>query len=489
MLGCPELWVDVRVAYSNSCKGRRMFKFMAQHAKNQKLSVTYTHINSQNHSIADMDRALLHTLHEESSKVMSLHLSWGRIYYKAAQGGALFANIFRERDFGNLETLHLKHTLVGLQPVLQLKEVFENPPTKLRRLEVTGWKVDLSFGCQLLGGLTHLVLNGGFDGSLSALSLAPRLKTLHIAELSPTRSAPFPPGHVLRFQHLESLALYAYMPTLSSILQVIQIPPNLAHLSLGWLHYRYSNLPNFPRSPDARPGIFFNTWEHGQEGVVQPQHVLVGQFRGHTRLGFVVYGWKTASPSDRFKPRRFECSPPSVTLRFELPLTSAPSLLDWIFPFTDSNDYQHKWSFDEVRVMEVLASVESEGDDCIRKREKHSFGDHFWTTIANAPYLQTLHLDSHFETKLKEIIVALEHSAFTALRSLVFSFVRFETAARRIPFDEFARSIVEYLKLDGRAPLALLGFRHCPETASQDTLEVLKEVAANVVCRENGEWA
>ncbi|KAJ2933328.1 hypothetical protein H1R20_g3753, partial [Candolleomyces eurysporus] len=279
------------------------------------------------------------------------------------------------------------------------------------------------------------------------------------------------------------------MPTLSFILKVIQIPPNLAHLSLGWLHHRYSNPPNFPCSPNARPGNFFNAWEHGQEGAVLPQHVLVGQFRGHTRFGFVVHGWKTTSPSDRFKPCRYKWFSPSVTLKFELPSDTAPSFLDWIFPFTDSNDYRRKWSFDEVRVMEVLASVEPEGDDFLQKKEKHSFGDHFWTTIANAPYLQILHLDSHFENKLKETIITLGYGAFTALQHLVFSFVRFETAVRRIPFDDFVRSIVEYLKLDGRAPLALLGFRHCPEPASKDTLEVLKEVAADVVCRENGEWA
>ena len=135
--------------------------------------------------------------------------------------------------------------------------------------------------------------------------------------------------------------------------------------------------------------------------------------------------------------------------------------------------------------MEIVASAEEEDSDIA---EIYPLGNHLWATIANAPYLQLLHLDSRFEVKFKEVIFTLGQGAFPALQYLIFSFVRCETDRRQISVDEFAMSIVEYLGFDTREPLALLGFRHCPEKAKRDTMEALWKVADKVVCRRTGEW-
>ncbi|KAJ2936043.1 hypothetical protein H1R20_g1050, partial [Candolleomyces eurysporus] len=155
-------------------------------------------------------------------------------------------------------------------------------------------------------------------------------------------------------------------------------------------------------------------------------------------------------------------------------------------PFGEPQIYQHKWSFGKVRVVEILGPREE--DEEWARLKMYRLGDHFWTTIANAPYLQLLYLNSRFEDEFKEMIIKLGPGVFPALQYLIFSLIRCEITLRRISFDEFAASFVEYFKLNRATPLALLGFRHCPEQPSQATLNILKEVAVRVVCRETEEW-
>ncbi|KAJ2936044.1 hypothetical protein H1R20_g1051, partial [Candolleomyces eurysporus] len=489
MLGCAEFWVDIRLVWSASWRASRMLSFMARHSGARKISVAYTHDRPSNHAHGPeipIDLDLVRILHEESSKIKSLSLELEDFESSRDRGlEADVANIFSEGEFSNLEDFLFEIIPIGSEepPILTLEKVFKNRPPKLQRLEVAGRRVCLESSRQQLKGLTHLILKGGLVGNLfELLSLSPGLKTLDVTGLQVTRSSSFPhppntSGHVSQLPHLESFVLSLDPDSLLNVLKGIQIPPNLTYLELGWVPFH-----------NARE--FFDAWERAQRGVIEPQHVLIGRLRrfavGRPSVIWSILGWKTAEPPDQFKLQRINRSPLSVHLPFTLapiPGSESPMINDE-YLFDEPLEYEHKWSFGKVRVVEIAASAEENSAEL----KKNTLGNHFWTTIANAPYLQLLHLDSRFEDKFKETIITLGQDAFPALQYLIFLLVWNETDFRQISFHEFATSIVEYLKVDRRAPLALLGFRHCPEEANQDTLDALKEVAVNVVCRETAEW-
>jgi hypothetical protein len=416
---------------------------------------------------------LLHTLHEESSKIKSLSLVWE---CPGKTDEEEFAKIFSGAEFNSLEVLRLEGTSSSRS--LKLGKIFKNRPPMLQRIEVDGWEVQLASSMQQLQDMTHLVFNGGLTGNLlELLSLSPGLRTLHVPDWEHNRDLETSNalGNIYQFPYLESFVLS--VGALLSILKVIRIPPDLAHLNLGWV-------------PFSKRREFFDIWKQAQVGIIEPQHLLVGRF-GARRL-CSIHGWKTTVPADQFQPQRFRRSPPSITLML-LPAGLPPILPpgspepDDIFLFSEPQDYQHKWTFAEVKVMELLVYADEREPDKSRSR-KYTIGPQLWATIASAPRLQLLHLDSRFEDKFREIFVTLGQRAFPALQHLIFSFVHHETDSRGISFDRFTASILEYFKPNRRTPLVLLGFRHCPGKVNQDTLDALKEVAVNVVFSETREW-
>ncbi|RXW22724.1 hypothetical protein EST38_g3126 [Candolleomyces aberdarensis] len=493
MLGCPEFWVDIRLMWSASWRGCQMLIFMAHHARSQKISVTYTRDRPQDHEHGPdipltIDSDLVRTLQQESSKIKSLSLVLGK-FDRNLDGGleAEVANIFSEGEFSNLENFILEITpkVLELPPALELDKVFKNRPPQLQRLGVVGWRLFLESSRQPLQGMTHLILEGDLVGSLfELLSLSPGLKTLHLMALRFTQPSNFTyppnaPGQVC-LPHLESLTLNLHSYPLLDVLKGIQIPPNLAHFQVQLGHV-FSH----------RMREFFDAWKLAQKGVIEPEHVLIDKPAGWSViLSRLIFAWKTTESPDQFTPDVTKRTPPSVVLTYNsdprLRLGSPMHMNDNMHPFVEPQDYQHKWSFGKVKVVELLGPLE--GDEDWARRKIYRLGNHFWTTIANAPYLQLLYLNSRLEDEFKEMIIKLGQGVFPALQYLIFSFVRCETTLRRISFDEFAASFVEYFKPNRATPLALLGFRHCPERSSQDTLDALKEVAVRVVCRETQEW-
>ncbi|KAJ2927655.1 hypothetical protein H1R20_g9435, partial [Candolleomyces eurysporus] len=482
MLGNPEFWVDIHLAWSASWRASRMLSFMAHHSGAQKISVVYRRDRPQDHEHGPdipIDLDLVRILQQESSKIKSLSLVLGN-FDRNRDGGleAEVANIFSEGEFSNLEDFLFLITpkVLELPPTLKLDKVFKNRPPKLQRFEVAGWRLCLESSRQLLQGMTHLSLRGDLVGSLfELLSLSPGLKTLFLTGLRLFHPLNFSypqnaPGQVC-LSHLESLTIYLCLHSLLDVLKGIQIPPNLAHLHV---HLDLA-FPNRIRE-------LFDAWKQAQKGVIKPEHVCIGKPGNRSFISRVIFAWKTTESPGQFKPDRIKRSPPSVTLTLRL----GSPMNDNMHPFVEPQDYQHKWSFGKVRVVEILGPLEEDEESA--RLKIYRLGDHFWTTIANAPYLQLLYLNSCFEDEFKEMIITLGQGVFPALQYLIFSFVRCETKLRRISFDEFAASFTEYFKLNRATPLALLGFRHCPEQPSQATLNALKEVAVCVVCRETQEW-
>ncbi|RXW13373.1 hypothetical protein EST38_g12480 [Candolleomyces aberdarensis] len=491
MLGCPEFWVDIRLMRSASWRGCRMLSFMAHHARSQKISVTYTRDRPQDHEHGPdipltIDLDLVRTLQQESSKIKSLSVVLGT-FDRNVDGGleAEVANIFSEGEFSDLEDFLLEITLevTNLPPALKLDKVFKNSPPKLQRLEVRGWKLVLGSSRQLLQGMTHLILEGHLVGSLfELLSLSPGLKTFNLMALRSAQPSNFsyPPNALgqVCLPQLESLTLNLHSYLLLDVLKGIQIPPNLAHLRVQLsLVFSY------------KMREFFDAWKRAQKGVIEPEHVVIDKpVRRSVISRRLIFAWKTTKSPDQFTPDFKRQSLPSVALTYisDPRLRLGSPMNDNMHPFVEPQDYQHKWSFGKVRVVELLGPLE--GDEDWARQKIYRLGDHFWTTIATAPHLQLLYLNSRFEDEFKEMIITLGQGVLPALQHLIFSFVGCETTLRRISFDEFAASFVEYFKPNRATPLALLGFRHCPERPSQATLDALKEVAVRVVCRESQEW-
>ncbi|RXW13375.1 hypothetical protein EST38_g12479, partial [Candolleomyces aberdarensis] len=342
---------------------------------------------------------------------------------------------------------------------LDLVRTLQQESSKIKSLSL----VLGNFDRDLDGGLEAEIVNIFSEGEFSNLEDFLLEIIPNVVELLPT---------------LKLDKVFKNRPPKLQRLEGIQIPPNLAHLRVR-LGQEFSH----------RMREFFDAWKLAQKGVIEPEHVSIEKpVRRSAISKRLILAWKTTKSPDQLTPDFKQHSLPSVALTYisDSRLRLGSPMNDNMHPFVEPQDYQHKWSFGKVRVVEVMGP--REGDEDWARQKIYRLGVHLWTTIATAPHLQLLYLNSRFEDEFKEMIITLGQCVFPALQYLIFSYVRCETTLRQISFDEFAASFVEYFNLNRATPLAFLGFRHCPEQPSQATLDALKEVAVRVVCRETQEW-
>ncbi|KAJ2923119.1 hypothetical protein H1R20_g13975, partial [Candolleomyces eurysporus] len=322
-----------------------------------------------------------------------------------------------------------------------LRALQASHPPNLRHLELQ--VSEIFWNSHLLQGspnITHLILHHASQEDMpnffTFIKAVPTLITLHLdfpsfsegledgwptgSELSDIYS---PHPSPIQLPNLKDLYLSGDAYIMGVVLRSISAPKNLTRLDLCWEVDELALERNI--------GKFFSTSRGAHDCLILPQEMRISYppfIDPMEHLGVTVDGWIRGTADDDTQ----------AWTSFTIFSESQNISTDSFFPFTDPVAYKHKWSFENLRFIEVLAFSEEERRARI---ERNFIPPCFWVNLGYVPALEHITIAwCHQAAFLIGVKVHLRRHQpqipFPALRTLVFTDVHCETDRRYGYCDE-----------------------------------------------------
>ncbi|RXW12908.1 hypothetical protein EST38_g12946 [Candolleomyces aberdarensis] len=316
-----------------------------------------------------------------------------------------------------------------------LRALQASHPPNLRHLELQVSEV--FWNSHLLHGspnITHLILHHASQEDMpnffTFLRAVPTLITLRLDFPSfsegledgwPTESELFDMYGLhpspIQLPNLKELYLSGDAYIMGVVLRSISAPKNLTRLDLCW--------EVDPLAHERNIGKFFSTSRGAHDCLILPQEMRIDYppfIDPMQDLGVTVDGWIRGTADDDTQ----------AWTSFTIFSGSQGISADSFFPFTDPLAYKQKWSFENLRFIEVLAFSEEERR---AQMERNFIPPRFWVNLGYVPALEHITIAwCHQAAFLIGLKVHLRRRQpqipFPALRTLAFTDVHRETDRR-----------------------------------------------------------